>query len=173
MREYDFSRPLLSPVLKLGLLAEGCRQFLECCRLLAAEENARVTVADDRIGVILIQCLQLALRLKDETSRNLAGTDRRHEFLELRDLPDIRRFVDQTPHMNWEPPAVEIIGFFAQKIEKLGIHHADEEVERVVCIAHDEEKGGFPIPDGVQLQFILRREVPQFLNVERCEASAA
>lgn len=64
--------------------------------------------------------------------------------------------------MDREPPVVHIIGFLAQQIEKLAVYHADEEIEGAVRVAHDEEQGGLPVPQGVQLQLVIPGDLPQF-----------
>ena len=53
-----------------------------------------------------------------------------------------------------------------KQIEKLGVDHADEEVEGAVRIAHDEEQCRFLIAQRVQLQLIVHGEITQFLDVE-------
>ena len=53
-----------------------------------------------------------------------------------------------------------------KQIEKLGVNHADEEVEGAVRVRHDEEQCCFLISQRVQLQFIVHGEVTQFLDVE-------
>lgn len=47
-------------------LAERLVQFFQRGRLRAAEENTTIHVADDRIGIILVQSLELRLRLQNE-----------------------------------------------------------------------------------------------------------
>ena len=42
-----------------GFLAQGLRKFLQCGRLRSAEEDLGVHVADDGIGIVLVDCLQL------------------------------------------------------------------------------------------------------------------
>ena len=74
--------------------------------------------------------------------------------------------VDETPYMNGQLAAVYIICLVAQQIEKLGVDHADEEVEGAVRIAHDEEQCRFLIAQRVQLQLIVHSEVTQLLDVE-------
>ena len=74
--------------------------------------------------------------------------------------------------MNGQLAAVYIICLVAQQIEKLGVDHADEEVEGAVRIAHDEEQCRFLIAQRVQLQLIVHGEVTQFLNVEGSQPCA-
>ena len=48
--------------------------------------------------------------------------------------------------MDREPPVVLVVRLLAQQVEKLGVDHADEEIEGAVRVAHDEEQGGLPVP---------------------------
>ena len=59
--------------------------------------------------------------------------------------------------MDGQLSAVHIVCFIAEQIEKLGVNHADEEVEGAVRIAHDEEQRRFLIAQRVQLQLIVHR----------------
>ena len=62
--------------------------------------------------------------------------------------------------MDGQPPAVHIIGFLTQEIEQLGIAHGDQEVERIVRVAHDEKQRGLSIAQRVQLQLVICRQLP-------------
>ena len=68
--------------------------------------------------------------------------------------------------MDWEPAAIHIVGFFTQKVEKLGVAHGDQEVKAIVSITHDEEQGSFPVSQSVQLQLIIGCDLTQLCNVE-------
>ena len=68
--------------------------------------------------------------------------------------------------MDREPPAVHIVRLFAQQIEQLGVAEGDQEIEGVVRIAHDKEQRRFPVPQGVQLQLVIGRDLPQLRNVK-------
>ena len=75
--------------------------------------------------------------------------------------------------MDGQLAAVHIICFIAQQIEKLGVDHADEEVEGGIRVRHDEEQRRFLITQRVQLQLIVHCEVTQFLDVEGCKPGTA
>ena len=47
--------------------------------------------------------------------------------------------------MDRQPPAVHIVGFFAEEVEQLGVAHGDQEVKGVIRVAHNEEQGSFPV----------------------------
>mgnify|MGYP001214565897 CR=1 FL=1 len=75
--------------------------------------------------------------------------------------------------MDGQLAAVHIVCFVAQEVEKLGVHHADEEVEGGIRVRHDEEQRRFLIAQRVQLQLIVHGEVPQLLDVEGGEPGTA
>ena len=75
--------------------------------------------------------------------------------------------------MDRQPPAVHIVRFFAQKVEQLGVAHGDQEVKAIVRVAHNEEQGGFPVSQGVQLQLVVGSDLPQLRNVEHGKARTA
>ena len=68
--------------------------------------------------------------------------------------------------MDGQFAAVHIICLVAKQVEKLGVDHANEEVEGAVRIAHDEEQCRFLIAQCIQRQLIVHGEVTQFLDVE-------
>ena len=150
----------------------GC-QLLESGIFRTAQKDLTVHVPDDGVGVVLIQRLELALRLQNQAGRDFPAADGGHQLFEVWNLPDVGTLVDQAPHMDWQPPAVHIIGFLAQEIEKLGVHHGNQEVEGTVGVAHNQEQRCFPVAQGVQFQLIVGGNFPQFCDVEGCKASTA
>ena len=129
-------------------------------------ELAVVHVAHDSVRIILVDGFQLASRLQNKAGRDLTAADGGYQFFQIGNLPDVGTLVDQAPHMDGQFAAVHIICLVAQQIEKLGVDHADEEVEGAVRIAHDEEQRRFLITQRVQRQLIVHGEVTQFLDVE-------
>ena len=75
--------------------------------------------------------------------------------------------------MDGQLSTVHIVCLVAQQIEKLGVDHADEEVEGGIRVRHDEEQRRFLIAQRVQLQLIVHGEVTQFLNIEGRKPCAA
>ena len=140
-----------------GLLAQHLRQVFQGGRFAAAEENLAVHVAHNGICVVLVDGFQLASRLQNKAGRDLTAADGRHQLFQIGDLPDVGALVDQAPHMDGQLAAVYIICFIAQQIEKLGVDHADEEVEGGIRVRHDEEQRSFLIAQRVQLQLIVHR----------------
>ena len=53
------------------------------------------------------------------------------------------------------------------------VAHRDQEVKGIVRIAHNEEQGGFPVSQGVQLQLIIGCDLPQLGNIEHGKARTA
>ena len=156
-----------------GLLAQHSGQLFEGGRLLAAQEDGGIHVADDGIGVVLVDGFKLGLCLQHQAGGNLTTADGGDQFLQLGNLADVGALVNEAPHMDREPPAVHIVRFFAEQIEQLGVAHGDQEVKAIVRVAHNEEQGGFLVSQGVQLQLVVGSDLPQFRNVEHGEARTA
>ena len=53
------------------------------------------------------------------------------------------------------------------------MQHGDNEVEGGVRVAHNEEQRRFPVAQGVQLQFVVRHDLPQLRNIEGGKTGAA
>ena len=140
-----------------GLLAQHLRQVFQGGRLAAAEENLAVHVAHDGVRIVLVDGFQLASRLQNKAGGDLTAADGSHQLFQIGNLPDVGALVNQAPHMDGQLAAVHIICFVAQQIEKLGVDHADEEVEGGIRVRHDEEQCRFLIAQRVQLQLIVHR----------------
>ena len=156
-----------------GLLAQRGGQLLEGGRLLAAEEHGAVAVADDGVAVVLVERLELALCLQNKAGGDLAAADGGHQLLQLGNLPDVGALVDEAAHMDGQPAAVHVVRLVAQEVEQLGVDHAGKEVEGVVCVGNDDEQRRFPVAQRVQLQLVIRRDLPKLLDVEGGKARAA
>ena len=116
---------------------------------------------------------QLGLGLQHNAGGDLPAPDGGDELFKIRDLPDIGELIDQAPHMHWKPSAVHVIRFLAEQIEHLAVGHADQKVEAGVRVRHDQEQCGPFVPDGVQVEFVIGRDVPQLLNIEDRQARTA
>ena len=156
-----------------GLLAQHGSQLFEGSRLFTAQEDGSIHVSDNGIGVVLINRLELTLRLQHQTGGDLTASDGGHQLFQLRNLPDVSTLINQTAHMNRKPAAIHIVRLFAEHIKQLGVAHGNEEVKAIVRITHDEEQGSFPVSQSVQLQLIISRDLTQLCNVEHGKASAA
>ena len=166
--------PALSGVVGVdGLFPKHGFQLLQRGRLFAAQEDGGIHVADDGIGVVLVDGLELALRLQHQTGRDFSTADGGDQLLQLGDLANVGALINKAPHMNRQPPAVHIIGFFAEQVEQLGVAHGDQEVKAIVRIAHNQEQCGSPVAQGVQLQLIVGCDLPQLGNVEHRQPCAA
>ena len=75
--------------------------------------------------------------------------------------------------MDRQAAPVEVVRLVAQEVEKLGIHERRHEIKSAVRIREDDEQRRFAVAQGIQLQFVLHHEVPQFLDVKGREAGAA
>ena len=75
--------------------------------------------------------------------------------------------------MDGQAPAVNVVGLLAQKVEKLAVHHGNEEVKGAVRVGHDEEQRSFAVSQSVQRQLVAARDLAQLGDVEGSKASAA
>ena len=156
-----------------GLFAQRLAQLLERARLRAAEEQAGIAVADDGVGVVLVERLELALCLQHQTGGDLAASYRRHELLKVRYLPYVRALVYEAAHMDGQAPAVNVVGCLTQKVKELGVDHAYEKVEGGIRVGHDEEQRGLAVSQRVQRQLVAGGHVAQLGDVEGGEPCAA
>ena len=156
-----------------GFSAECFGQLLERRFFFAAKENYAVAVAADCVRAVLILCLELALRLQNQTCGDFSAANRRHQLFKVGNLPDVGALVNQTSHMHGQASAVYIVRLFAQEVEKLGIDHAGEEIEGIIGVRDDNEQRSFPVAQRVQLQLVIGGDLPKLLNVEGGKARAA
>lgn len=156
-----------------GFLAQHGGQFLERGRLLAAQEDRGIHVADDGIGIVLVDGFELGLCLQDQTGRNLTASNGSNQLFQPGYLTDVGTLVNETARMDRQPTAIHIVGFFAEQIEQLGVAHRDQKVKTVIRISHNEEQGGFPVSQSVQLQLVVGSDLPQLRNVEYGKARTA
>lgn len=113
------------------------------------------------------------MALQNNRSRDFPASDSGDQLVEVRDLPDIRKLIQQTPHMDRQSAAVEVVRLVAQQIEKLRVHERRHKIESAVRIREDDEQRRFAVAQGIQLQLVLRHEVPQLRDVKGRKAGAA
>ena len=156
-----------------GLLAQHGGQLLEGSRLLAAQEDGGIHVADDGIGVVLVDGLELGLCLQHQAGRDLAAADGGDQLFQPGNLADVGALVNETPHMDRQPPAVHIVRFFTEQVEQLGVAHGDQEVKAIVRVAHNEKQCSPAISQCIQFQLIVGSDLPQLGNVKYSKARTA
>ena len=156
-----------------GFLAECFGKIFQGSRLAATQKYLAVHVAHDGIRIILVDGFQLAAGLQNQTRRDLTAADGCHQFFQLRNLANVGTLVDQAAHMDRQLSAVHIICLVTEQIEKLGVDHADKEIERAVRIRHDKEQGCFSVAQLIQLQLIVHGRIPDFLDVKGRKAGTA
>ena len=100
-----------------GFLAQHGSQLFEGSRLFTAQEDGSIHIADDGIGIIFVNCLELALCLQHQTGRDFTASDGGHQLFQFRNLPDVSTLINQTAHMNRKPAAIHIIGLFTKQVE--------------------------------------------------------
>ena len=86
-------------------------------RDLTAQKDGSIHVSDNGICVILINRLELTLRLQHQTGGDLTASDGGHQLFQLRNLPDVGTLINQTAHMNRKPAAIHIVGLFTKQVE--------------------------------------------------------
>lgn len=162
-----FTSPAFTRIVGVdGFTPQGFRKLFERCTLLAAQKQKGVHVAHDGVRRFLIQGFELTLCLQNHAGGDLPAADGCNELVEVWDLPDVRKLIQQASHMNRKSAMVLVIGTFAQEVEKLGIDHANEKIERGVRVGHDEEQGCFLIAQGFQLQLVIGGDFPQLGDVK-------
>ena len=95
-----------------------------------------------------------------------------HRF-KRRTCHTIRKLVQQAPHMDRQAATVEVVRLVAQEVEKLGVHERRHEIKSAVRIREDDKQCRFAVAQGVQLQLVLRHEVPQLRDVKWGQPGAA
>ena len=68
--------------------------------------------------------------------------------------------------MNRKPSPVDIICLFTQGIEQLCINHADDEIEGVVRIRHDQEQYASPVSKLIKVQFIVTHDFTKLSDIK-------
>ena len=68
--------------------------------------------------------------------------------------------------MDRKPAAVDIVRFFAEQVEELGVRHTNKEVKGAVGITHDQEQRRFLVPKSIQFQFVICCQFPEFLDIK-------
>ena len=62
---------------------------------LASAEQPRVHIADNGVRIVLVDCFELALRLKNKADRDFTTADRRYQLLQIGNLPDVRALINE------------------------------------------------------------------------------
>jgi len=106
--------------------------------------------------MIFVNRLKLASRLQYQTCRDFTASYSSDKLLQIRNLSDICRLIDQASYMHRKSPVIHIIGLLAKKIEKLRIYHGDQEIERRVVVAHNEEQSRLLVSQGIKVRFVVR-----------------
>ena len=68
--------------------------------------------------------------------------------------------------MHGKSSVVFIIRFFTKQVEHLGVRHGYQKIKGIVRVRDDEEHRRFCVSDGVQLQFVIGRNLPNLLNIK-------
>ena len=79
---------------------------------------------------------------------------------------DIRKLVHDKMNVNRESAAVNIVSGVIELLEKLGVEHADDEIEGAVIVGDDGKDGGLALAHLGQLQLVVLGDGGQGLQVE-------
>ena len=117
VKRWDDWLPRLS-VLKVSMVSLPSRlQLLEGCFSLPPRKM-EVHVADDGIGVVLVDSFELGLCLQHQAGGDFTASDGGNQLFQVWDLPDIGELVNEAPHMDRQPPAVHVVRLFAEQVEQ-------------------------------------------------------
>jgi hypothetical protein len=72
---------------------------------------------------------------------------------------DIRRLVYEAPDVYGQATAVDVVGLFAELIEKLGAAHGHQEVERIIRVRDDDKERGLFVTEGVEFKLIVHGDL--------------
>ena len=156
-----------------GLAQPGFRDFLDGAALTASQEYHAVHVAQDRFCVLVIDGLALGQLLIKEGQTDLSGADHGHQLFKVWHLSRVGRLVPQHPHMMGQTAPILVVRPFTQKVEHLRKGQGHKEVVGWGGVRDQEEHRRFPVPDLVQLQFVIGHDLPELGNVKRGQPSAA
>ena len=68
--------------------------------------------------------------------------------------------------MDGQPPAVHVVGFVAQQVEKLCVKDRHDKVKGVVRVSDDNEQCRFLVAQCVKLHFVGFQKLPQLPYVK-------
>ena len=75
--------------------------------------------------------------------------------------------------MDGQLPAVEIVRFVTEQIEKLAVHQRSHKIEGRIGIRQYYKQGGFLVAQSIQLQFVIGGQITQLLNIEGSQPRTA
>ena len=93
--------------------------FLDSAGFAATEEHHAVHVAEDCLGVLIVNGLALCQLLIQQAKTHLAGADNRDQLFELGHLSRVGCLVPQHPYMVRQAATVNIVRPFTQEVEHL------------------------------------------------------
>jgi len=93
--------------------------FLDGAGFAATEEHHAIHVAEDCLGVFIVNGLALCQLLIQQAKTHLAGADNRDQLFELGHLSRVGCLVPQHPYMVRQAATVNIVRPFTQEVEHL------------------------------------------------------
>src|SRR5699024_9805465 len=150
-----------------GFLADQLGDVLVRALLVAPKIEKLVAQADQRFPTVLVQTLQLADVLHDDTAKNTTATHggqcRQKAVLGQR---NVRVLIHQAMHGYGQTAVVDTVGLAIERLDELGVHHADEIVEALVRVRDAAEQGDLLFAQLVQVQLIGHRQTVDLRQVE-------
>ena len=123
--------------------------------------------------MVFVQCLALAHSLIKERQADFTGADDSHDLFQPRHLSGIGSFVPQHPHMVGQTPSIGVVSPFTQKVEHLRESEGNQKVVGGVRIADKKEQRRFFVPQLIQLQLVIRHDLPELGNIKGSQPCTA
>ena len=141
-----------------GFLAQQFRNILVGFFLGAAEIEELVAQTDQRFPIVLVHGFQLRHVLHDDGTENCAGThggQRRQKGIFWQG--NIGVLVHKAMHRHRQASFVYAVGLTVQRLDKLGVNHADQIIEGFVRIRNAAEQRNLAFAQFLQMQFVRHR----------------
>ena len=125
--------------------------------VVAAEENLRVTVADDLLPfLVFVTVGKLRDALDDDLAVDVERAANADGFLEIHQPPDVAEFFQHDVHRHREPPVLALLPrVVGQAGEEQGEEHRAEELQGAVLCGNDAEVGAWALSGEQQINVIM------------------
>jgi len=136
-------------------LPQQFRNILVGFLLGTAEVEKLVAQTDQRFPIVLVHGFQLRHVLHDDGAENGAGTHRcqcRQKGVFWQG--NVGVLVHQAMHRHRQAPFVYAVGLTVQRLDKLGVNHADQVIQRLVRVRDAAEERNFTLTQFLQMQFV-------------------
>ena len=150
-----------------GLLPDELGNVLVRALLVASQIEKFVAQTDQRFPAVFVQGFQLRYVLYDDRTKNTAAAHRSQRRQKaVLGQRDVRELIHQAMDGHRQPPLVDAVGLTVERLDELGVHHADQIVEALVRIGDAAEQCHFFLAHLVQVKFIHHRQPVDLRQVE-------